>query len=285
MYRLKCYFKKVHILLLIVIFFSCKNKKEVEKDKKGNKVILEELQSIIDKANVNGSILIYDFQNKKWYSNDFEWTKKGKLPASTFKIANSIIGLETGIIKNDSMFFKWNGEKRRLKVWEQDLTFNKAFHYSCVPCYQDIARKIGVKKMNNYLKKLNYGLMKVDSTSIDNFWLQGASKINQQQQIAFLKRFYTSELPITRRTEKIMKELMVVEENKDFKISGKTGWSIKNDHNNGWFVGYIETKKGVHFFATNIEPKEDFNMKMFPMIRKDISYKAFKEIGIVASDN
>lgn len=272
--------KKIYTIIWLIIFFSCKNK-EVKKDKKEDKVIVEEFQSIIDTANVKGSILIYDFQKEKWYSNDFEWTEKGRLPASTFKITNSIIGLETRVIKNDSMLFKWNGEKRRLKVWEQDLTFNKAFHYSCVPCYQEVARKIGVKRMKEYLKKLNYHSMEMDATSIDDFWLQGDSEINQQQQIDFLKRFYTSELPITKRTEKIMKELMVIKENDDYKISGKTGWSIRNGNNNGWFVGYIETKKGVHFFATNIEPKEDFNMKMFPMIRKEISYKAFKQIDII----
>ncbi len=274
--------KKIVVITLLILFSSCENKvKNKSVEVKETKIITKSFQEILDSAKVKGAILIYDFQKGKWYSNDFEWTKKGKLPASTFKITNSIIGLETEVIKSDSMLFKWNGEKRRLKVWEQDLTFNKAFHYSCVPCYQEVAKKIGVERMNNYLKKLNYGFMKVDSTSIDNFWLQGNSKINQQQQIDFLKRFYTSELPISKRTERIMKELMVIEENEAFKISGKTGWSIRNGNNNGWFVGYIETKKGIHFFATNIEPKEDFNMKMFPMIRKEISYKAFKQIGII----
>ncbi len=274
--------KKIVVITLLILFSSCENKvKNKSVEVKEAKIITKSFQVILDSAKVKGAILIYDFQKIKWYSNDFEWTEKGKLPASTFKITNSIIGLETEVIKSDSMLFKWNGEKRRLKVWEQDLTFNKAFHYSCVPCYQEVAKKIGVERMNNYLKKLNYGFMKVDSTSIDNFWLQGNSKINQQQQINFLKRFYTSELPISKRTERIMKELMVIEENEAFKISGKTGWSIRNGNNNGWFVGYIETKKGVHFFATNIEPKEDFNMKMFPMIRKEISYKAFKQIDII----
>ncbi len=272
--------KKTYIGFLLIILFSCKNK-EVKKVEKENKVIVKELQSIIDTANVNGSILIHDFKKKIWYSNDFEWAKKGRLPASTFKITNSIIALETGVVKNDSMLFKWNGERRRLKIWEQDLTFNQAFHYSCVPCYQEIARGIGVKRMKEYVTKLNYHSMQIDTTSIDNFWLVGESKINQFQQINFLKRFYTSELPISKRTEEIMKKLMIIEENKAFKISGKTGWSIRNGNNNGWFVGYIETKKGVYFFATNIEPKEDFNMEMFPMIRKEISYKAFKQIEVI----
>lgn len=268
------------LLVLLILAFSC-NSKKAKPDKKEDKVIereiiVPEFQSIIDTANVNGSILIYDFKEDKRYSNDFEWTKKGKLPASTFKITNSIIALETGIVENDSTLFKWDGRERRMKVWEQDLVFRDAFHLSCVPCYQEIAKKIGAEKMNDYLNKLDYGQMKVDVNSIDLFWLEGDSKINQLQQIDFLKRFYSSELPISQKTETIMKRLMVIEKNDGFKLSGKTGWSIRNGNNNAWFVGYVETQGRVYFFATNVEPKEQFDMNMFPMIRKDVTYKAFK---------
>ena len=92
--------------------------------------------------------------------------------------------------------------ERRLKVWEQDLTFKQAFHYSCVPCYQEVARKIGATRMNVWLNKLDYGQMHVDTTNIDVFWLEGDSQINQYQQIDFLKRLYRSELLISHRTER-----------------------------------------------------------------------------------
>ena len=244
-------------------------------------IIVQEFQTIIDASNVTGAILIYDLEENKYYSNDFQWAKKGNLPASTFKITNSIIAFETGIVENDSTLFKWNGENRRLKIWEQDLTFTNAFRLSCVPCYQEIARKIGVKTMTEYLDKLEYRNMKVDATNIDLFWLEGASRINQFQQIDFLKRFYTSELPISQRTERIMKKMMEIEENNAFKLSGKTGWSISNGNNNGWFVGYIESQSKTYFFATNVEPKEQFDMNLFPMIRKNVTYKAFEKMRII----
>ena len=124
-----------------------------------------------------------------------------------------------------------------------------------MPCYQEIARKIGSIKMNDYLTQFNYGKMVVDSDNLDRFWLVGHSKISQFQQIDFLKRLYQSELPISKKTENIIKKIMVIENNAYYKISGKTGWSIKNNNNNGWFIGYIETKGNVYFFALNIEPK------------------------------
>jgi len=88
-----------------------------------------------------------------------------------------MIALETAVVENDSSLFRWNGEDRMLEVWEQDLTLKEAFHYSCVPCYQEIARKIGANRMNRYLDTLNYGTMEVDSTNIDRFWLQGEYQI------------------------------------------------------------------------------------------------------------
>ena len=277
--------KTFYIVPILVLFFSCTNKKVNSNKREGKilkrEIIVSEFQVIIDSANVEGAILIYDMQEDKYHSNDFEWAKKGNLPASTFKITNSIIALETGVVETDTTLFKWDEKKRRMKIWEQDLVFRDAFHFSCVPCYQEVARKIGIKKMEYYLRKFNYGAMKMDSNSIDVFWLDGDSKINQFQQVDFLKRFYQSELPISQRTEKIMKRLMVIEETDDYKVSGKTGWSIRKGKNNGWFVGYLESKGKTYFFATNVEPKEQFDMKMFPMVRKDVSYKAFKQMNII----
>lgn len=232
-----------------------------------------EIKTILDSAGVAGSVLAYDFQKDVYYSNDFKWTETGHLPASTFKIVNSIIALETGVVDDDSTLLKWDGITRNIKNWNRDLILRDAFHYSCVPCYQEIARKIGAKRMNEYLEKLNYGNMKVDSGNIDIFWLSGDSRINQFQQIDFLKRFYLSRLPISVRTDKIMKRMMVIEENENYKLSGKTGWSIRNGNNNGWFVGYVENDKNVYYFATNIQPDKEFNMDMFPVIRKEVTYK------------
>ena len=270
---------KYYPILILILITSCTNSKtQSEKQEKQKEITRFEFQIILDSANVNGSILVYNLNENKYYSNDYEWAKTGRLPASTFKITNSIIGLETKVIENDSTIFKWNGEPRSYKSWEQDLSLKNAFHYSCVPCYQEVARAIGVKRMNDYLSRLEYGNMKVDSTNIDVFWLEGESEISQFEQIDFLKRFYRNELPISERTETIMKRMMVIEENEEHKLSGKTGWSVRNGNNNGWFVGYLETQNNTYFFATNIEPKEDFDMDKFPSARKEVTFRALDEL-------
>lgn len=277
--------KVIPVLALVVLFLSCKEKEKAAAITKStavkNKIVVPEFQSILDSAKVTGAVLLYDLQKDIYFSNDFNWAKEGQLPASTFKIPNSIIALETGVVENDSTLFEWDGEPRAIENWEQDLILKDAFHFSCVPCYQEVAGKIGSKRMNEYIKKLNYGQIKVDSLTIENFWLQGDSRISPVQQIDFLKRLYQSELPITKRTEKIVKRMMVRQENKQYTISGKTGWSISNGKNNGWFVGYIQTKTSIHFFATNVEPLAEFNMEMFPMIRKEVTFQALKQMGLI----
>lgn len=274
--------KIVYILPLLILFISCKGKQlRVEDKAVEDEIVMPVFQAIIDTAHIVGAILIYDFQEDKYYSNDFEWAKKGQLPASTFKIANSIIALETGVVEDEKTLFEWDGEKRGNKNWEQDLSLKEAFHYSCVPCYQEVARKIGPKRMRAYLDSFNCESIKVDAQTIDVFWLKGDSRINQFQQIDFLKTFYQSQLPISERTEGIMKSMMVIEENDVFKLSGKTGWSYGNGNDNGWFVGYVESQNKLYFFASNIEPKEEFDMNRFPMIRKYVTFKALEEMGIM----
>lgn len=277
--------KVIYCLLLSIFLFSCNGKNTTTKKniKKTieQEIIKPEFQKIIDSANVTGSILIYDQKKNTYYSNDYNWAKRGNLPASTFKIPNSIIAIETGVVENDSTFFKWNGERRALRVWERNFIFKDAFHFSCVPCYQEIARKIGTKRMNHYLTKLNFGNMKVDSTNIDLFWLEGESKISQFGQIDFLKRFYESKLPISKRTEELIKNIITIEENDDYRLSGKTGLSVTGEKDNGWFVGYLESKNNTFYFATNLEPTKKIERAVFIETRKSVTFKAFQQMKLI----
>ncbi|ADZ11543.1 Beta-lactamase class D [Riemerella anatipestifer RA-GD] len=271
--------KKTFILLNLILLVNLNGYCQT-KSLKSNEIVKPEFRNILDSLKVKGAILIYDVKNKTYYSNDFSWTKTGIIPASTFKIPNSNRALETGIIKNDSTIFKWNGEKRKFKNWEEDLTFKKAFQVSCVPCYQEIARKIGVKRMKRYLKKLNYRGMVFDTLTIDQFWLEGESKITQMQQIDFLERLYFSKLPISKRTERIMKDIMEIEKTESYTLNGKSGWGMRNKGNNGWLVGYLETNKSVYFFATNIE-KPETNIDEFPIIRLNSTKEAFRKLKLI----
>lgn len=264
------------ILVLGIWHLSCQSSASQSADSSNDNKhqTLSAIQDIIDSTGVKGCILIYDLDKDQYISNDFDWANKGQIPASTFKIPNSLIALETGVVEDDSTVFIWDGEPKYIKSWEQDLILRDAFRLSCVPCYQDIARRIGVERMQTYVDKLQYGHMDIDSSNIDLFWLTGNSRISPMEQIGFLKKLYENNLPVSKRSLDFVDSMMVIERQHNRTLFGKTGWSNNHSIDNGWFVGYEVTDEGVLFFAANIEPLPSFEMENFAQVRKDIVFDA-----------
>ncbi|MGB0868330.1 MAG: penicillin-binding transpeptidase domain-containing protein [Flavobacteriales bacterium] len=260
-------------LIGFVVLFSCSSPNHEVKSKP-YVPIEKQFQTLLDTGSVKGSILIFDVNKSKYYSNDLEYAKTSHLPASTFKIPNSLIALELGIVETDTSTILWDGKKRRFKIWEQDLSFRDAFHFSCVPCYQEIAAKVGVERMIDYTNKFQFGKMVLDSNTLTNFWLEGNSGINQFQQIEFLQSFEESQLPVSERTESIMKRMMLITKNDSIELRGKTGWSNFEKVNNGWYVGYVKRQENTYYFATNIEPENGLKLNTFAERRKTITYDA-----------
>jgi len=276
---------RVTTLLLFSFLFACAPKGNSEKrpsEKGAIQKYVASVNQLIDSANVVGAVLIYDAQKNTYYSNDFDWAEKAHLPASTFKIANSMIALETSVVEDENTVLMWDGRKRAFKSWEADMTFKEAFHKSCLPCYQQLTREMGVENMQEYTQKLDYGKLVFDSTTYDSFWVAGKSGINQFQQIEFLIRFYTSQLPISARTEKILKKMIrIAGVDEEYKLSAKTGWSNQNDVDNGWYVGYLEKDGNVYYFATNISPGADYDITNFFNDRKLLTMASFEKLGII----
>jgi beta-lactamase class D len=269
------------LLLLFALSFiiSCRSSKESEnaESSEPSRLALQEIQKSIDSLQLKGSVLVYDQNGNTFYSNDFDWSETGFLPASTFKIANSIQALENGIVQDDSTMFYWDKQPRRMAAWEKDMTFKEAFKASCVPCYQQIALETGVKRMRETLDKIGYPGMVFDSTTIDNFWLEGNSKITQFQQIDFLKRLVNKELAVSDKTYEVMSKIMFMEEKPGYDLYGKTGWAQPDDSTNvGWFVGYAITPKDTLYVATNIQPTAGFDMDHFIKVRIDLATKGLE---------
>lgn len=270
------------LLTTTILLSACGTSEErpsvFDKKEEATHIEVSDFQQIIDDSGLKGSILIFD--GKTFFSNDFDWADVGRLPASTYKIPNSLIALELGIMEDDSTMSIWDGQPRFLKRWERDMNFRDAFHLSCVPCYQEIARKIGTKRMNQFAYDFNYGEMDIDSSNIDMFWLEGKSRISQYQQIDFLQALNEQRLPISERTYKIIRRMMIIEENEKFTLRGKTGWSVAKDKDNCWFVGWVETKQGAYYFATNVEPGPNTNGDDLFTLRKEITYKALEFVAL-----
>lgn len=238
------------------------------------------MKSIFDNYGLTGTMMIMDLRNGRISGYNPEKWDSGYLPASTFKVPNTLIGLETGII-DTSYVFKWNGEKRRLPQWEQDLSLRQAFLVSCVPCYQELARKTGPDRMQAYLEKMGYPGMDVHRDNIDLFWLEGISRITPRQQVDFMRRLYQEELPLKKTVVQAMKSIMAIETAPGYKISGKTGWALRNGNNYGWFTGWVETGDRVYLVATLVEPKDQDETRDFTAARKLVTTDVFRILGII----
>jgi beta-lactamase class D len=188
------------------------------------------------------------------------------LPASTFKIVNSLIGLQTGVITNDSMVINWDGLDRGRKECNKDMTMYEAFRLSCPPWYMELARRIGKDTMQTWLDSLSYGKEQGKAfriaNNLDTFWLDNSLQITPDEQLGLVKRLYFNQLPFHRINQDMVKNAMLFENNSNYRLSYKTGWGQTASGNQlGWCIGWIEENGHPYFFVLNIEsPDAKFNM-------------------------
>ncbi|HEX8285381.1 MAG TPA: penicillin-binding transpeptidase domain-containing protein [Pyrinomonadaceae bacterium] len=209
----------------------------------------------------NGAFVLYDLKRDRYLRYNAARCRERFSPFSTFKIPNSLIGLDTGVIPDAEFVIKWDAEKYPafsqdtlpFSAWWQDQTLRTALKRSVVWYYRELALKVGEKRMRDYVKRLRYG--NEDATGpLNGFWLNSSLKISADEQVDFLRRLYKEELPVSKRSIKIVKEIATLEETPDYKLSGKTGGGPLGENRYlGWFVGYVETKDDTYFFATEIE--------------------------------
>lgn len=259
-------------LLLAVLFFSC-SPNNVKKDKG--------LAKYFEENKVEGCFALLDNGTGKFTVHNLgRYRDSNYLPASTFKIVNSLIGLQTGKISGDSMLIKWDGVTRRRGEWNKDLNMYEAFRVSSVPYYQEVARRIGKDTMQFWLDSLGYGTKKITGP-VDSFWLNNTLKIKPDEELGLVKRLYFDQLPFFKSYQETVKRAMLFENNANYRLGYKTGWGFTEKGNAlGWIVGWIEENKHPYFFVLNIEsPDKDLDMvKVRMKILKDIlKYMGFFE--------
>lgn len=213
-----------------------------------------DLESIFKAEKINGCFVIYDLKADKNLEYNSERLDSTFLPASTFKIINSMIALETGAISDENEKIKWDGKKRFVKEWNQDHNLKSGIKYSVVWFYQELARRIGTEKMQHWVNAVQYGNQNIGG-KIDYFWLNGDIRISPNQQIDFLQNLYLNKLPFSKKNQEIVKKIMIVDKTANYTVHAKTGWAMRINKQIGWYVGYIEKGENVYFFTINIDIK------------------------------
>ena len=236
-------------------------------------------------AGMEGTFVIHDIRKGMTQVYNPARAEKRFIPASTYKIANSLIALETGVV-SDSEFelpldtaivkpMNWWPES-----WRKKQTLKTAFQNSVYWYYQEIARRVGEDRMKAYLQKLDYGNQDMGG-GLDTFWLIGDLRISPFEQVDFLHRLYAGDLDVSERSLRIVKEMMVLEEKSAYRLSGKTGTAeITRTKELGWLVGYLERGNEVYIYALNMEGErvwEDWP----PQKRKELVYDILEELKII----
>jgi len=274
-------------ILFIALLFSCSTKrKDNHFTSKNDEVLVrQDFKKYFDECNVEGAIAIYDHKNHTWILSDTVATRKETLPASTFKIINLLIALETKTIASENDIVKWPGSTDTLKYDYRpniyhDITVKEAFEVSAGWAFIELAKKIGKDNYKKYLTLCHYGNINLSQTDPD-FWNFGAFGISPINQVEFLKKLYEEKLPFSKRNIEIVKKVMITEQNDDYTIHSKTGWTRENDINTGWWVGYIENKKGTYFFATRLLQDRKLNASNFGNCRKEITKSVFRDLNVI----
>ncbi|MFA7418750.1 MAG: class D beta-lactamase [Melioribacteraceae bacterium] len=225
-----------------------------------------------------GAMIIYDKTKEKYYRYNQPRAAERFTPASTFKIPNSLFGIESGVIPDENFVIKWDGVKRWRKEWNQDNTLASAIKVSCVPYYQEVARRLGREKSAKYLKDMGYGNCLIGD-KVDMYWLDNSLKISAEEQVAFMKRFYDYKLSFANRTVDIVKSILPEEKYKNSRMKFKTGTGTKEDGVwIAWLVGYVENKGNVYFFAFNVEAS---SFEKAAKLRDKIPRKILKQIKVL----
>src|SRR5690242_6650700 len=216
---------------------------------------------------VEGCFMLFDNGNGRFQVYNLPRTQERFLPASTFKIMNSLVGLETGIISDTSMVIKWDSITRPVAAWNKDLTMGEAFRASAVPYYQEVARRIGRPVMQMWLDSIKYGNMKMGSR-VDSFWLDNSLKISPDEELGLVKRLYFSKLPFQDRSQRLVRGVMLTENNPKYQLSYKTGWGSDSSVQIAWITGWEVENNHPYFFVLNFQtpdPSADI-----PAIRMNI---------------
>jgi len=230
-----------------------------------------DIASLYKTNKIEGALVIASLDGKVQFVHNKSRSEQRFLPASTFKIPNTLIALEEGVIESDKEIIKWDGSDKGLASWNKDQTLVTAFSLSCVWCYQEFAKHIGNERYLKYLSDMNYGNKKTGK-DVTTFWLEGHLSISAKEQIDFLRKMYLEQLPFKSKNIQILKKIMVVEVTPTYSLSAKTGWVNRINNQHGWYVGYIEVNGKIWLFANNIQVRSKSDL----VFRKQLVIESLK---------
>ena len=228
-------------------------------------------------AGVNGTFVLYDVTSHTYIGHDQARAKRRFVPASTFKIPNTLIGLSVGAVKDIDEVIPYLGHPQPFtKAWEKDMGLREAMALSNVPIYQALARRIGLERMRDAVSIMDYGNKEIGAT-VDSFWLIGPLKISAVEQTQFLAKLAQDALPFPPAFQKSVREIVLLDRNAHWTLYGKTGWENAPNQGVGWWVGWVQKDGRIYAFALNLDIQKASEASK----RVELGKASLKALGIL----
>lgn len=230
------------------------------------------LADLFSAAGIEGTFVLYDVHGDRLIGHNRQRAKTRFIPASTFKIANSLIGLTVGAVKDVEDKLPYGGQPQPYPQWERDMGLREAIAMSNVPVYQELARRIGLERMRKGIELLDYGNRQTGNV-VDNFWLKGPLEISPLEQVHFLAKLAQGRLPVSADVQKNVRDILLLEQTPHWKLYGKTGVQGKPgsgaDAGTGWWVGWVEKDAKIYPFALNVKLQKSSDIPARVPLGKD----------------
>jgi beta-lactamase class D len=190
-------------------------------------------------------------------------------PASTFKIAISLMGFDSGFLKDahtptlqyHAGYPDWGGA-----AWRQPTDPDRWIKYSVVWFSQQVTRSLGMARFAHYTREFAFGNADVRGDSrhdgLTHAWIDSSLQISPLEQVAFLKKVVNRRLPVAAHAFDMTSQITEVAMLSDgWDIHGKTGTGFPQNadgsddqaHGWGWFVGWASRNGKTLVFARLVQ--------------------------------
>lgn len=191
-------------------------------------------------------------------------------PASTFKIAISLMGFDSGFLKDahapvlpyQKEYVDWGGDE-----WRKPTDPSRWIHFSVVWYSQQVAQNLGAARFHAYAEKFHYGNADLSgdpgkNNGLMRSWIGSSLKISPLEQVIFLGNLVTRKLPVSSHAIDMTEEITLLDPLPNgWALNGKTGaafpkladGSNDEEHGWGWFVGWLSKGGRTLTFARLIQ--------------------------------
>lgn len=210
--------------------------------------------------------LIYDLNAKKMLAHTGT-CNQALSPASTFKIALSLMGYDSNYLTNENLpnlpFHPHYVDD--IPKWKQTINPKKWLSYSVVWYSQLLTEWLGKERFQDYVSTFQYGNEDVSGdpdkeNGLSRAWLGSSLKITPLQQLGFLVKILNHELPVSEFAYKMTeKNLFFSHEKSGWCIFGKTGQiTLKLDKKFrvAWYVGWAKKDNRTLIFVQNYQSND-----------------------------